>query len=182
MLRATILRLVSASRQLRVRVSLFALLAVAVAILAPWIEPLVPGTLADRLGAGSVRDILSILSSSMLAVTTFSLSVMVTAQHSAAGQSTPRAHRVMLEDATTQTVLATFLGAFLFSLVALILLEAGYYRSAAPVSVFVAALLALATSVYLWFSGHREEGLFVALWVPSILAFATYIKVSTVRK
>jgi len=48
--------------------------------------------------------------------------------------------------------------------------------------VFLAALLALATSIYLWFSGQREEGLFVGLWVPSILAFATYIKVSTARK
>jgi hypothetical protein len=49
-------------------------------------------------------------------------------------------------------------------------------------AVFLAALLALATSVYLWFSGHRDEGLFVGLWVPSILAFATYIKVSSERR
>jgi hypothetical protein len=48
--------------------------------------------------------------------------------------------------------------------------------------VFLAAVLALAVSVYLWFSGQRDEGLFVGLWVPSILAFATYIRVSTARK
>jgi hypothetical protein len=25
-------------------------------------------------------------------------------------------------------------------------------------------------SVYLWFSGHKEQGAFVGLWVPSILS------------
>jgi hypothetical protein len=30
-------------------------------------------------------------------------------------------------------------------------------------------------SVYLWFSGSREEGTFVGLWVPSILSFGTLI-------
>ena len=49
-------------------------------------------------------------------------------------------------------------------------------------AVFMAALLALATSIYLWFGGQHDEGLFVGLWVPSILAFATYIRVSTARK
>ena len=41
-----------------------------------------------------------------------------------------------------------------------------------------AAGIALALSIFLWFAGSRDEGLFVAVWVPSILAFATYIKVS----
>jgi hypothetical protein len=35
---------------------------------------------------------------------------------------------------------------------------------------FVAALLSLVASVYLFFSGQRTEGIFVGLWVPSILA------------
>jgi hypothetical protein len=49
-------------------------------------------------------------------------------------------------------------------------------------AVFLAALLALAASIYLWFNGQRDEGLFVGLWVPSILAFATYITVRTRRR
>lgn len=35
---------------------------------------------------------------------------------------------------------------------------------------FVAAFLSFLLSVYLWFSGDRERGLFVGLWVPSILS------------
>lgn len=34
----------------------------------------------------------------------------------------------------------------------------------------LAAFLSFLFSVYLWFSGQREEGLFVAIWVPSILS------------
>ena len=30
-------------------------------------------------------------------------------------------------------------------------------------------------SVYLWFSGSREEGLFVGIWVPSILSFGALL-------
>ena len=30
-------------------------------------------------------------------------------------------------------------------------------------------------SVALWFSGHRDEGLFVGLWVPSILSFGSLV-------
>ncbi len=37
--------------------------------------------------------------------------------------------------------------------------------------ILAAAFLSFALSVYLWFSGQREEGLFVGIWVPSILSF-----------
>jgi hypothetical protein len=43
--------------------------------------------------------------------------------------------------------------------------------------VFSSAGVALVTSIYLWFSGQRDEGLFVGLWVPTILAFAIYVRV-----
>lgn len=50
-------------------------------------------------------------------------------------------------------------------------------RSSAYLSM-VAAGIALALAVFLWFGGSRDEGLFVAVWVPTILTFATYIKLS----
>ena len=33
-----------------------------------------------------------------------------------------------------------------------------------------AALVSFLLSVGLWFSGHKDQGMFVGLWVPSILA------------
>lgn len=31
-------------------------------------------------------------------------------------------------------------------------------------------------SIYLWFSGYREEGMYVGLWVPSIIGVGIYFK------
>lgn len=39
----------------------------------------------------------------------------------------------------------------------------------------IAAGASFLFSVYLWFSGSRQEGLFVGLWGPSILSFGTLI-------
>jgi hypothetical protein len=41
-------------------------------------------------------------------------------------------------------------------------------RSRSKALFFLAAGLSFVASVSLWFTGHREEGLFVGLWVPSI--------------
>ena len=35
----------------------------------------------------------------------------------------------------------------------------------------IAAAASFLFSVYLWFSGSKDEGLFVGIWVPSILSF-----------
>lgn len=35
---------------------------------------------------------------------------------------------------------------------------------------FAGAGISFVASIALWFSGQREEGLFVGLWVPSVLA------------
>ena len=39
-----------------------------------------------------------------------------------------------------------------------------------------AAFISFLISVYLWFSGQKDEGVFVGIWVPSILAFGGYLK------
>lgn len=40
----------------------------------------------------------------------------------------------------------------------------------------IAAGISLVLSIYLWFSGQREEGQFVGLWVPSILVLGVLFK------
>jgi hypothetical protein len=39
----------------------------------------------------------------------------------------------------------------------------------------VAAGVSFLLSVYLWFGGHRDQGVFVGLWVPSILSLGALI-------
>lgn len=53
----------------------------------------------------------------------------------------------------------------------------GFYSAVAQISTpkalfFAAAGISFCLSVWLWFSGDRERGLFVGLWVPSILSAA----------
>jgi hypothetical protein len=46
-------------------------------------------------------------------------------------------------------------------------------------SILVAAALSFLLSVYLWFSGFKDQGLFVGIWVPSILSFGAFIFAGT---
>ena len=45
----------------------------------------------------------------------------------------------------------------------------------AKIGFVVAAGASFLFSVYLWFSGSKDEGVFVGLWVPSILSFGTLL-------
>lgn len=44
-------------------------------------------------------------------------------------------------------------------------------RLRAALAILGAAFLSFVLSVTLWFTGSREQGVFVGLWVPSILSF-----------
>lgn len=46
-------------------------------------------------------------------------------------------------------------------------------RRRAAVVILLAAFVSFLLSVWLWFSGNREQGLYVGLWVPSILSFGS---------
>lgn len=43
------------------------------------------------------------------------------------------------------------------------------------ITILIAAGLSFLLSVYLWFSGDKDTGLFVGIWVPSILSFGALI-------
>jgi uncharacterized membrane protein len=131
-------------RRIWVRVVAFALLALAMVGAARVIGPVIPAEWHTRMGADSVDQVLGILASSMLAVTTFSLSIAVSAFAAAASNATPRSTRLLQEDRTTQNVLATFLGAFLFGLVGIIALNAGLYDNAGRMVLFAGTVLVVA--------------------------------------
>ncbi|TWU32011.1 hypothetical protein [Novipirellula artificiosorum] len=48
-------------------------------------------------------------------------------------------------------------------------------QSLGKLLVILGAGLSFLLSVGLWFSGQREEGLFVGIWVPSILSFGSLL-------
>lgn len=128
-------------RQLWFRAALISFLAVLAPIVAILAAPIIPAGLADKLGADSVAQILNILASSMLAVTTFSLTTMVSAYSAATTSVTPRATKLMIEDTTSQNVLAAFLGSFLFSLVGIITLAMNLQGERGRLVLFVFTLI-----------------------------------------
>jgi uncharacterized membrane protein len=128
------------TRKLWVRATLLAVLGVVTALASIVLEQYLPWQFPGKIGADAVDNILNILASSMLAVTTFSLSVMVAAYASATSNVTPRATKLLMQDSTTQNVLATFIGSFLFSLVGLIALSMGAYGERGRGVLFIATL------------------------------------------
>lgn len=135
-------------RQLWFRATIFSVLGVATALLAWAVKPYIPAGLSTRIGADAVDNVLGIIASSMLAVTTFSLSIMVSAYGSATSNVTPRATSLLDEDTTTQNALATFIGSFLFSLVGIIALSTGAYGEQGRVVMFGVTLLVIALIVW----------------------------------
>ena len=119
-------------KKLWFRATLFAMVAIITALLSILFRSMIPESVSVKVGAEAVDNILNILASSMLAVTTFSLSIMVTAYGSATTNVTPRATRLVVEDVTTQNVLATFIGSFLLKWST----KTGHRVRVFPVSIF----------------------------------------------
>jgi len=136
------------TKRLWFRATLFSVLGVITALLAVVFKGYIPASLSTSVGADAVDKILGIIASSMLAVTTFSLSTMVTAYGAASSGVTPRATTLVMEDATTQNALATFIGSFLFSLVGIIALSTGVYGNQGRVLLFAVTLAVIVVIVY----------------------------------
>ncbi|WAC27128.1 DUF2254 domain-containing protein [Ancylobacter sp. SL191] len=135
------------TRRLWFRATLIGMVGILTAGLAAIAERYIPWELPGSIGADAVDSILDIIASSMLAVTTFSLSVMTTAYGSATSNVTPRATRLLMEDRTAQNVLSTFIGSFLFSIVGIVVLKAGAYGERGRVVLFIVTIGVIALIV-----------------------------------
>ncbi|MTI62856.1 DUF2254 domain-containing protein [Methylophaga sp.] len=148
-------------RKLWLRSALFALLAIFTALIAIPVELFIKEPFPFSIGAESVGDILNILASSMLAVTTFSLSVMVSAYTAASSSATPRATKLVRQDSTTQNVLATFIGSFLFSLVGIIALSTDLYGENGRLILFavtIAVVVIIVVTMLRWIEHLSKLG------------------------
>ncbi|KAB0681380.1 DUF2254 domain-containing protein [Aureimonas leprariae] len=128
------------TRRIWFRASLFSVLAVATALVGIVASPYIPSDMPTKIGSDAVDNILGIIAASMLTVTTFSLSTMVSAYSAATTNVTPRATQLVMEDRTTHNVLSTFVGSFLYSLVGIIVLSTGAYGERGRVVLFVVTI------------------------------------------
>ncbi len=146
-------------RKLYVRVVLIAALSLVSVLMAKLLGWLIPEGVAERIGAGAVDPILSTLANSMLAVTIFSLTMMTSAHRAAEGQWGPRAHVILKDDTLTHSVLSVFVGAYLFSLCAMVLRNTPFFGERESVALFGMTVLVIAmivVSIIRWIA-HLEN-------------------------
>ena len=134
-------------RRIWFRAALFSVLSVLLALLAAFVAPYIPYEISTKIGSDAVDNILGIMASSMLAVTTFSLGAMVSAVAGATSTLTPRATQLLVEDSTAQNALSTFIGAFLFAIVGICALSTGIYGKSGRVILLVGTILVIAIIV-----------------------------------
>lgn len=146
------------SRILVVRVLMIAALAVLAIGLAKLFGALIPPGISYKVGAEAVDRILTIIATSMLTVTTFSLTVMAATHRAVSGLWTPRAHQILLQDTTTHNVLATFVGAYLYALIGITLRETEVFAGEELLVLFgmtVLVALLVVVAIIRWI-GHLE--------------------------
>jgi uncharacterized membrane protein len=108
------------------------------------------GQFVPEISQASIETLLSIISTSMLVIATFSVSSMVAAYACASNTATPRSFALVVADDLSQYALSTFIGAFIFSVVALIALENSYYDKAGRFALFTLTLIILAMVVVMF--------------------------------
>ncbi|SFR50214.1 DUF2254 domain-containing protein [Litoreibacter janthinus] len=131
-------------RELWVRVVLMGLLAVLALGMAQLVGHFLPQDLNGFVSGKAADRLLGIIANAMLAVTTFSLTVMVTVYRSSSSQFTPRLHRLIIQDPTTQNTLAAFIGAYVYALIGIILRELQVFGDDHAAVLFVTTILVLA--------------------------------------
>jgi uncharacterized membrane protein len=86
--------------------------------------------------AESIEALLSIMGASMLVIATLAVASMVSAYASASSSATPRSFNLVIADDVSQNALSTFIGAFIFSIVALTAVENDFFQDAGRAALF----------------------------------------------
>ena len=124
--------------------ALASVLAILFALGAAGISRYQPDDRVPEVSRETLDTLLGVVASSMLAVTTFSLSIMVSAFAAAANGATPRATELVMGDEGTRSAIAMFLAAFIYAVVAQTALGIGYYGNAGRFVLLVGTVLMLA--------------------------------------
>ena len=117
------------------------LLSIAIAFIAKLADGTALKEILPVIEEDSVESLLSIMAASMLVIATFSVASMVSAYASAANTATPRSFPLVVADDASQNALSTFVGSFIFSIVALTALKNDYFGSAGLFILFVLTVL-----------------------------------------
>lgn len=110
---------------------------------------LLPKDILPNINIDIITSLLDVLSNSMLAVSTFSLSIMVSAFSAASNSATPRATSLVMADDTTRLAISSFISAFIYAVTAKIALGLNYYTQNGRFLLFIATMLVLTYVIYM---------------------------------
>lgn len=98
----------------------------------------------------SVESLLSIIATSMLMIATFAVASMISAYASASNSATPRSFSLMISDDISQNALSTFIGAFIYSMVALTAVKNDVFQNAGLFVLFVLTLAVIVVVILIF--------------------------------
>lgn len=136
------------SERLWVRPLAVCALSIAVVFAAKIIDGSKLASLAPAVAQDSVETLLSLMAASMLVIATFSVASMVSAYAAASSSATPRSFTLVLADDVSQNALSTFVGAFIFSVVALTAVKNGFFDQAGLFVLFVLTAFVFAMVIF----------------------------------
>lgn len=136
--------------QLWFRPFLFCLFSVFGALLAHQADGLGINDLVPNIDTESIKGLLDTISASMLVISIFAVASMLSAFSSASSTATPRSFKIVVTDDVSQNALSIFIGAFIFSIVATIALDNGYYDKAGRFILFLFTLLLFAVVILIF--------------------------------
>jgi len=119
-------------------------LSLAVAFVASLADQLVSAEFFPDISAESIESLLKIIAASMLVIAVFAVGAMLSAYASASNSATPRCFPLVVGDDVSQNALSTFIGAFIFSIVALSAILNGFYGTAGRFVLFVVMFVVFA--------------------------------------
>lgn len=120
---------------------LSASLAIAALLAAAGADRLALADDVPRVDQETLEELLAVIATSMLSVATLAVASMVAAYASASSTATPRAFSLVMSDDVSQTALSGFIGAFIFSIVALTAVKTDSYGRVGLFVTFVLTIL-----------------------------------------
>lgn len=126
----------------------FCLISIGGALIAHQADGMGFNELIPNIEKKSIHRLLDTISASMLVISIFAVASMLSAFASASSTATPRSFNVVITDDVSQNALSVFIGAFIFSIVATIALDNGYYGKSGRFTLFLFTIILFAVVIF----------------------------------
>lgn len=107
-----------------------------------------PPGIFPKIELDTLESLLNVIASTMFAVSTFSLSIMVSAFSSASSSATPRATHLVVDDKTSRRTISSFISAFIYAIIAKTALGLEFFEQNGQFVLFLTTLAVLGYVIF----------------------------------